>query len=196
MRYKIELRNISKIIVLIYLMALFNINGLAEENIFNSRIKQSIKPHLYMGLALGRETFISMFLPKIGVMGTVSFGKQKKNSSFGVDFPKYGMYGAADLTIFGLFQVALSMTTWVGFKIGPLTIDNSIAFVRGFPDGKKVNDDFYLRTINPKIGLKIGIVWLKFGPSYTISGKWDQLDNWFKIKNNFFNFDLNFVMDI
>ncbi|MSQ79850.1 MAG: hypothetical protein EXR21_09300 [Flavobacteriaceae bacterium] len=152
-----------------------------------------VKPVFYVGVAVGKETFVSILMPKFGVLGYKDIGRIGYIKSG--DMSKYAFYGAADITLFGLFQPVLTITGYVGFKIGSITIDNSLAFLNVFPDGKWLKDKHQF-TYNPKIGLKVGSIWVKVGPSFMLEPKYGLLDDWMKLGNNYYNFDLNFILEI
>jgi len=157
--------------------------------------KRIHNPTMYIGLAAGKETFISGFFPKLGILQSINIGKrefnpvyeynsEKNNNYFKYkDMPKYSFYGGADITFFGFFSAVLTFSGYTGFKIGIFTIDNSIAYLTTFPK--------YQLTYNSKIGIKLGPIWVKSGPSFILKNTYAISDSWMKFNNNYYNFDLN-----
>jgi hypothetical protein len=188
----------------IYILLIFLIFFVFEDcyarTLANSELKsrkteiiKKIQPVVYIGFAVGHETFVSATFPKFGVLGYLPLGNDSRSYDDKRNLSKFAIYGGADLSIFALFQPAIGVTGYSGVKMRFFTIDNSLAFLNGFPDGKIVNDKHQF-TYNPKIGIKLGSVWLKVGPSFIIEDRWIELNKWMKVGSHFYNIDLNIIL--
>ncbi len=157
------------------------------------QIIKKIHPVIYLGFAAGHETFISASFPKFGLIGYLSLVKETRSYDNRRNLSKFAIYGGADLSFFALFQPIIGVTAYTGIKMQFFTIDNSLAFLNGFPDGKIVNDKHQF-TYNPKFGLLFGRIWFKVGPSFIIKNRWIELNDWMKFGSHFFNLDLNIIL--
>jgi hypothetical protein len=145
-----------------------------------------------VGISAGRETFIG--LPKLGAYKEFSLLSQrplhgrKQFSGFG----NCSFYAGAEASIFVIFAGVFSVSADAGFAFGPLTIDNSLTrSVIVSPDG---GENSYYTTCNPKLGLNIGPVWLKAGPSYAVGKSDAAMGNWLKKGNNHYNVELLYIV--
>jgi hypothetical protein len=142
---------------------------------------------LGVGVSAGQENF--MGLPKLAAYKDFSLTPDKRGRT------KYGFrtcsaYAGADAALFVFFAGAFSASATCGFAVGPFTIDNSFATTTTLnADGDRV---YSYRTYNPKIGVNIGPVWLKAGPSYVIGGK-VEMGNWCRIGSTYFNFEILYL---
>ncbi|MFY0644892.1 MAG: hypothetical protein JXR19_10535 [Bacteroidia bacterium] len=87
-------------------------------------------------------------------------------------FRPVALYTGLDINFFGHFAFWAGAGINVGIALGPLTIDNSLSTwgIIG-PDRKSFSQKLY----NPKIGIHIGRVWLKAGPSFLLSDeRWSE----------------------
>lgn len=139
-----------------------------------------------VGVSAGQETFIG--LPKLSAYKALSLSsKNHKSSKYG--FPAYSIYAGADVSTFVLFAGVFTASANTGFAIGPLTLDNSLAFTLvTSPESENSN----YSTYNPKLGVMVGPVWLKAGPSFALSGNTDW-GNWMKKNRTCYNVELHYL---
>jgi hypothetical protein len=135
----------------------------------------------YIGIAAGQETFISGVMPKVGLLVQNFHTKNKKFSTY---------YGA-DITLGVFFQFWLSVTAQTGIRYNYISLDNSIGYLGLFPQKLSSKHQF---TCNPKLGTKIGPVWLKAGPSILLSHR-RALNNFLKIGEYYYNFEILFLIN-
>ncbi len=120
-------------------------------------------PIVYGGLAIGQETFIAT--PRAGILGEFAIIRRNRNAKMW-NFHRFSIYGGAEGSIFGLFVFGGSAAAVGGIKMSVFTLDIN-ASVSGFA----LNDaKFGYSTYNPKLGLVLGPVWLKVGPSFQFNG--------------------------
>ena len=179
----------KKIYLVILLLMLANTDLLAQRT--DSTEVNDIRLYSYVGIAAGHESLVSLFFPKLGMMAFIPFGPNVKANATS----KYGIYAAADVTMFAFVVPFISGSAYAGVKAGPWTLDAAFSFMNGLASGDNVNPPHY-QSINPKIGIRSERVWFKFGPSFeTRNHGGDGLSDWIRIGNNLYNFDLNFVVE-
>jgi hypothetical protein len=139
-----------------------------------------------VGVSAGQETFIG--LPKLSAYKEFPLlSKNQKSPSCG--FHPYSIYIGADVSTFVLFAGVFTASANVGVAVGPVTLDNSVAFtVMSSPEGENSN----YSTCNPKLGLMVGPVWLKAGPSFALSGNPDW-GRWMKKNGTCYNVELHYL---
>ncbi len=138
------------------------------------------------GISVGQESFIG--LPKLYGLG--EFRIAGKQPDYG--FANLSLYGGGELSLFGFHALALGISANTGVAVGPFTIDNSITYtIRRGPSGEKPGN---YTTYNPKLGLNIGPIWLKAGPSILLDGK--GIEDWTKINNRYYNFEVLYIFPI
>jgi hypothetical protein len=142
-----------------------------------------------VGLGLGQENLIS--LPKLS--GMVSFKLNNGTYSKLGQLQKFSFYVGTEASIVVFFAGAFSISGTGGFKTGPITTDCSLTKLYLVnPDGNVVARQ---TTLNPKIGVMIGQVWIKTGPSFLLS-EYDifreTFGNFMHIGNVAFNFEVNY----
>ena len=141
----------------------------------------------YYGFEVGHETFISGVLPKIGL---IRYMNLRNDSLYNQKRSTITAYAGADITLGVLYAAWFASNAYAGVKLGHLTLDNSIAYFAGLhSEGKHID----YGTYNPKLGVKIGKIWFKSGPSFKI-GKSFYLDNSTYFKIGYFNY--NFELQI
>lgn len=142
-----------------------------------------------MGLGVGQENLVS--LPKLS--GFASFKLGNRSISNHGNFQKNSFYLGAEASIVVFFAGAVSISGTTGLKTGPLSFDCSLTRLwLANPDGDVVARQ---TTLNPKIGIMMGPVWLKAGPSflltdYDIFG--ESFGNFMHIGNIACNLELNY----
>jgi hypothetical protein len=139
-----------------------------------------------VGLSAGQETFIG--LPKLSAYKAFPLlSKNNKSPKYG--FHRYSIYAGADVSTFVFFAGVFTASGNVGFVAGPVTLDNSLAFtVVSSPESENSN----YSTCNPKLGLIIGPIWLKAGPSFAVHGNPDW-GNWMKKNGTCYNVELHYL---
>lgn len=123
-----------------------------------------------LGAQVGQENFFGL---KGSILFPYYFSKEssknkysRKWSSKSGKFEKPCLYAGLDLSAMGLFAVWFSAGINAGISLKYFTLDNNIAFfgIAG-PENQFGNHTTY----NPKIGVLIGPVWIKAGPSFLIN---------------------------
>ena len=122
---------------------------------------------------------------------TISQRFKSRHAKYG--FYPFGSYVGLDFNAMGLAAAWLSIGTTIGLSFPFFTLDNSLTF-SGWtgPDGGYQNGGHI--SWNPKLGLRIGPVWLKSGPSL-ILGTTTIDENWLKFNQYNLNFELSFYID-
>jgi hypothetical protein len=146
-----------------------------------------------VGISAGQETFIGF--PKLGAYKEFSLTPKaqplhgrKQFSGFG----KCSFYVGAEASMLVFFAGAFTISADAGFALGPVTIDNSLTrTVFASPVGDR---NSYSTTYNPKLGLNIGPVWLKAGPSFKLGKSDSPMGNWLTIGNNPYNVELLYIV--
>jgi len=136
------------------------------------------KHRLYFGFGIGPETGISLMTPKISYY---NFQDRKILSTY------YGIEGAINLIIAPWF----ALDCLYGVKKNIFTFDTSVG-VWWLPKTKLGDgyvDPYFHTTLNPKIGVKFGKVWLKAGPSMHLYRKGERVSLG-KIGKRYYNFEI------
>jgi hypothetical protein len=141
-------------------------------------------PIAYGGLSLGQETFIST--PRGGILGEIVLVRKNRRGRLW-NFHPVSVYGGAEGSLFGVFAFGGSAAVVSGLKLSIFTLDINAA-VSGFA----VNEaKIGYSTYNPKVGLIIGPVWLKCGPSYRFnSNKEPVFDGFMSTNNQAYNIEM------
>lgn len=144
------------------------VNG--QMNLSSSKQENSSNVIFTLGAQVGQENFFGL---KGSILFPYYFSKEssrykfsrKWNSNNG-KFDKPCIYSGLDLSAMGLFAVWFSAGINAGISLKYITLDNNIAFfgIAG-PENQFGNHTTY----NPKIGVLIGPVWIKAGPSFLIN---------------------------
>lgn len=141
------------------------------------------------GIGVGQENLVG--LPKLSGFASFKLGRQS-NSKFG-NFQKSAFYIGSEASIVVLFAGAASISGTAGFKTGRFTTDCSLSRLwLANSDGDVVARQ---TTLNPKIGVMIGPVWIKTGPSFLLTNEnvfRDLFGNFMHITNIPFNLELNY----
>ncbi len=172
-------------VFLVVLLFSFPVEMQAQHSHSRSLYGSQIMFHGAVGVSAGQENFIGA--PKLG--GYMDFSlHEKKSPKFG--FHTFSAYAGAEVSLFVFFAGTFSASAMCGVKAGPVTLDNSVSAATAVDsDGETT---YSWRTWNPKLGLMIGPVWLKAGPSYVIGGK-VEMGNWMKVHGTHFNADLLYI---
>lgn len=138
------------------------------------------------GVSAGQETFIGA--PKLGAYKEFAISKGRSGTpKFG--FSKASVYVGAETSLFVFFAGVISISANAGFNLAFVTIDNSITrTLVSSPDNVK----YSYTTYNPKLGIHIGPIWLKSGPSFALKQS-EQMDGWLKLNGIHYNFELLFM---
>ena len=114
-----------------------------------------------LGIGVGQEYFFGV---KGSLVKPFPFGRTLKKPKFGF-YPKC-FYVSIGASAFGLFAVWGGVGLNAGVSLGIFTLDNSVvAWGIVGPDSQT----FGSTTYNPKIGLHLGPIWFKAGPSFRLS---------------------------
>lgn len=155
--------------------------------------------HGFVGVGLGQEHLLS--LPKVSAIYSLGF-KQNRRFKFrssrlpfsGIhDLPENGLLFGTEVSMFVLFAGTFSTSALIGIKSGPVTAETSIT--RQFlasPDGDIVARQ---STLNPKLGVKMGPIWLKTGPSFLLGSEdvyGSIFGDFLKIGGTAFNVELSY----
>lgn len=145
-----------------------------------------------LGIGLGQENLLS--LPKLS--GLISFEMNRKNNRNRFwNFQKNAFFAGTEVSIVILFGMAVSIAGTVGLKTGPITIDCSITrLILTNPDGVVVSRQ---TTVNPKLGIILGPVWIKTGPSLLSTNPnifGNTFGNFMHIKAVPFNLEVNYSL--
>jgi len=133
------------------------------------------------GIVAGQE---SIFGVKGYFIKPYSFTKSAKKSAFG--FYKVGAYTGLEYGGFMFFAIWGEIGVNTGVSLGPFTLDNSINSLFVLVEGPTR----YQTTYNPKLGIHLGPVWLKAGPSFLISKESVLFEDWIKIGKYNMNFEI------
>jgi len=142
-----------------------------------------------IGVSAGHETVISA--PRLGAIFAIPFEGQTGYARNKASLGRFSFYTGVEASIFVFFAGTFGISGNAGLKIGPFTIDNSFThtIVAG-PSGESHN----YSSLNPKVGLKLGPIWIKAGPCYRLRGNF-ELDKWVQIGSIPFNFDILYNTD-
>lgn len=146
-----------------------------------------------IGIAAGQEHFIST--PKGSVFLDTGFEYPRRFPRKEIDwnsFSDIGFHVGPQLSIFVLFGGWFSYGFQGGISIKPFTFD--VSFTRTIvqnPDSEVVGRD---NTLNPKIGIFIGPVWIQGGPSFAMNGKSSNFNNIIRINGQPCNFELSYII--
>lgn len=137
------------------------------------------------GIAIGQEHFAAV---KGSIIKPINFGyRPRYYPKYG--FYKHGAYASLEGSMFGMFAIWAGLGVNIGYNLGPLTLDNSVTAwgIAG------ENASFGIVTYNPKVGIRVGPVWLKSGPSFLLAGE-EFIDNYLKIGRYNMNFELLYII--
>ncbi len=140
-----------------------------------------------VGVSAGRETFIG--LPKFGVYKQFPMRYTKcKGPQLGFRSP--AIYAGVDGSLFVFFAGAFSVGPTLGYGHGPFSVDNSLTITLiTSPEGANEKNWSY----NPKVGVNIGPIWIKAGPSFQLYTE-TSWGNWVQIGNVSMNFELLYLV--
>lgn len=138
------------------------------------------------GITAGQEYFISF--PKLSCLR--EFPLTRNRPKYG--FSNFSFYAGVEGSMFVMYAGVFGISANVGVAIGPFTVDNSITrtAIVG-PSGERPGN---YTTYNPKLGLNIGPIWLKAGPSILMDG--NGIEDWAKINNRYYNFEVLYIFPI
>lgn len=144
-----------------------------------------------VGLGVGQENLVSM--PKLS--GFASFKLGNRSISNHGNFQKNAFYLGSEASVLIFFAGAVSVSGTAGIKVGSLSFDGSLTRLwLANPDGNVVARQ---TTLNPKMGVMIGPVWLKAGPSFLLTDNsvWRELfGNFMHIDHIACNLELNYIL--
>lgn len=143
----------------------------------------------YFGFGVGQESYISM--PKLGFVRQFPIVFNKGNSEIEIA-NRYSFYVAADVSMLAIVGFVVTPSVYAGVKAGPITFDLSLAnstYVY-YQDKRTVQQ----LTYNPKLGLKLGNVWLKVGTSMLLKNEFVNKE-FFKWGKHYVNLNLNFLIN-
>ncbi|MCR9172147.1 MAG: hypothetical protein NXI10_06630 [bacterium] len=148
-----------------------------------------------IGIAAGQEHFISA--PKGGVFLDTGgeYPRHLKMRNLDWDsFSDVGFHAGPQLSMFILFGGWFSYGVQGGISVKPFTFDVSITRTTILnPDSDVVGRD---NTINPKLGIFVGPVWVQCGPSFAMNGKGENLNNIIRLNGQPFNFELSYIVEL
>ena len=139
----------------------------------------------YGGIGVGQEYFFGV---KGSVIKPFAFQKRARKPKYGL-YP-LGAYAGLEANGFSLFAAWGGVGVNGGFTVSNFTMDCSLMnwYAVG-PDGQKVPSQ---QSLNPKLGLRMGPVWLKAGPSFLLSQD-SFAPEQLKIGRLNYNFELNIL---
>lgn len=156
-----------------------------RDSIRAKKRKRTAQRPIYVGLSVGSETV--MGLPKVSF-----YNFQKRNS--------WNTYYAAEGSLWFVEALWFSADVLYGVQKNFLTFDTSVG-VWWYPYIKEYKTGPYFHaTLNPKIGIRLGKVWLKAGPSFILykdyaKGNKPGVIDMTKINNVAYNFEIQFKMN-
>lgn len=141
------MKNTFKIILIV----LF-IYGFIHKAESQEKTENFFDKYMYTGVAVGPETGISAFLPKIGYYNFKESGN-------------FETYFGAEASFWVIQWPMLSADILYGIKKNLFTFDTSLG-VLWLPKATYVKTTPHRThiTLNPKIGIRLGKVWIKAGP--------------------------------
>jgi hypothetical protein len=147
-----------------------------------------------IGGSAGQETFIGA--PRGGIF--LDFGWNYRNKGRRLmnwdSFSDFGFHAGPQASILVFFGGWFSYGLNAGISLKPFTVD--VSFSRTLissPGGETVGRD---NTINPKLGLCLGPVWIQGGPSFAMNGKDSNLNNIIKIRGQAVNFEVSYIVEL
>jgi hypothetical protein len=149
------------------------------------RKSDSFIKSLHIGMGIGPETLLSLFMPKVSLY---NFQEHKIIDTY------YGIEG----TIGFLVAQWYSFDCLYGVKKNIFTLDTSIGTM-WYPKQKFDSDPvgpYFNLTMNPKIGIRLRKLWLKAGPSLFLYKDYPKnqeelgMMTFSKIGNMHFNFEI------
>lgn len=152
-----------------------------------------------IGVSAGQETFIGA--PRGGLF--MDFGRDWKGSmrnapvglySDEAGFSDLGFHAGIQTSMLVFFAGWFSIGADAGFTLKPISLDVSVSrTIVVDPDGETVGRD---NTVNPKLGVFIGPVWIQGGPSFAMNGKGENYNNIIRIDDIPFNFEVTYVVEL
>lgn len=138
------------------------------------------------GVSAGQETFIGA---KLGVYREFSLVRDRRDDR---NFRKFSLYAGPEASLFVFFAGVFSFSATGGVALGPFTLDNAVTYTTFVSPNGHAGQDY--GSLNPKIGLQLGPVWLKAGPSYLISGStiWGDY-RFLEINEQPWNFEIRYI---
>jgi hypothetical protein len=144
------------------------------------------KLHFAVGIAAGQETFFGA--PKFGFYALFpAFQKEAKSPKYG--FKSGSFYAGVEGSLFVVFIGIFSVSGTCGLVMNRFTLDHALTCT--LVSDPSSNNTTYA-TSNPKLGVQLGPVWLKAGPSFLLRGPADWGD-WMLVGNVRLNVDLVWV---
>lgn len=140
-----------------------------------------------VGISAGRETFIG--LPKFGAYRQFPIPYTRcKGPKLGFRQPV--VYAGIDGSLFVFFAGAYSVGPTLGYGHGPFSIDNSLTITWITAPESQTEKNW---SYNPKVGVNVGPVWIKAGPSFPLYTETSWAD-WVQIGNVSMNFELLYLV--
>lgn len=154
-------------------------------------VKDNLKFIGSVGIEIGQENFVS--LPKFSAYASYNLLNNKDSASDNLE--KGCVYFGVEGSMFVFFAGAFSVSGTTGFQAGRLTLDCALTRLwLSDADGYSVGRQ---TTLNPKIGVMFGPVWIKAGPSLLLTNDdfiSETLGNFMRIGNNYINVEVNYFL--
>lgn len=154
-------------------------------------VKDNLKFIGSVGIEIGQENFVS--LPKFSAYASYNLLNNKDSTSDNLE--KGCVYFGVEGSMFVFFAGAFSVSGTTGFQAGRLTLDCALTRLwLSDADGYSVGRQ---TTLNPKIGVMFGPVWIKAGPSLLLTNDdfiSETLGNFMRIGNNYINVEVNYFL--
>jgi len=144
------------------------------------------------GLSLGQETIIG--LPKFGGLASYNLSNNKYKRFGG--FYKSSIYFGSEVSLFAIVAGAWSISGIAGINLNRFTFESSITRLGiSSPDGNVKERE---TNLNLKLGVILGPVWIRVGPSYFHNESiWQtNFDDFLSINGTYMNIDVTVNMDI
>lgn len=169
----------------------------------NRKVKQFKKNYFFddifgtLGFGVGQEYFFGL---KGSLIKPFSFVKNRGKSRILTNnvnkhsgFYPLGGYVSIDPNMFVFFAGWVGVGLNVGVSLPFVTVDNSIVvWAISGPSGE---EGYGRVTYNPKIGVYVGPVWFKVGPSFILAQKKEFAPDLIKINDTNFNFELSYIAE-
>jgi hypothetical protein len=141
-----------------------------------------------IGAAIGQETFIGA--PRFGIYKEFAW----KHGSFQDGYKSSGCYvGVEGSTLVWIGAGIYTVGVNAGVRHQSFTLDNSLS--RTIVADTDMQTFAFYNSCNPKIGCRLGPVWIKTGPSIWLSGNADW-GRWMKIGSLPVNVEVHYVQRI
>ncbi len=174
---------------LILLLLLLPVTACAWQETGKKRMPQLSNDFMIStGVSVGQETFIGF--PKVSAYKQFPFTKRYSNY-LQPGFGNGAVYVGVDASVFVVFVGVLSVGPTVGYGYKCFSVDNSVTYTAYESGDGELVEEYW--TCNPKLGINIGPVWLKAGPSFQLTPTHSGM-NMLPIGNTSMNVELLYLV--